>query len=210
MRSETAKPMQNDSAPASPSSPPCAYPWKKAKKPTITMPIRAGTCSATSARRPSTTTEAAITGSTKGRPRPASGHGETGHHRADEGGRHQPDRTSPEQRGPQADGDHGEDVVEAEQRMRDASHEGTVLGGIEMREGGCNAGSEQHRGCGETFDHRRSSFMSAGRIRRLSADILGLQHAFGGRRIFGKQRRRTDRAGENCRRNSGSVRPAHC
>src|SRR5690606_12390345 len=63
---EAAKPRPKVSAPAAPSSEPCAWPWKKAKKPTMAAAAAAGTRSETIGIRPRTMTEARITGSTIG------------------------------------------------------------------------------------------------------------------------------------------------
>src|SRR5690606_8762983 len=62
-----AKPRAKVSAPAAPSSEPCAWPWKKAKKPTIAAAATTGTRSAIIAMRPRAITDARMTGSTSGR-----------------------------------------------------------------------------------------------------------------------------------------------
>lgn len=67
-------------------------------------------------------------------------------HRADEGGRNGEKRAATDLRGPEADGDHGEDVVSTEQRMRNTGHEGAMLLRVQVGEGGSRGGGEKGGG----------------------------------------------------------------
>ncbi len=63
--------------------------------------------------------------------------GEAHDHHHDEGRRHRPDRASAEQARPEADTDHGEDMIEAEERMGKPGRERAMFDRIEMGESGC-------------------------------------------------------------------------
>ena len=79
-------------------------------------------------------------------------------HGADEGCRHGPERRTAagargDLAGPQADRDHGEDMVCAEQRMRDAGHEGAVRLRVKMGKRGCGSGRGHDGGKRKSSEH---------------------------------------------------------
>mgnify|MGYP006929327852 CR=1 FL=1 len=68
----TTKPAPKRSAAASPNSPPWAWPWNRAKRPTSAAQARRSTRTAIATTSPRITVEARIIGSTAGRGRPPS------------------------------------------------------------------------------------------------------------------------------------------
>ena len=83
----------------------------------------------------------------------ADGKAEARGHGGDEGGGHGPKRPAAGLRGPEADGDHDEDMVEAEERMGEAGHEGAVLLRVEMGEGRRGRGAERGECQRDASDH---------------------------------------------------------
>ena len=85
------------------------------------------------------------------------GHAEraAGQHRGDEGGRPEPERAAADQRRPEADGHHGEEMVGAAERVHEAGHEGRAGANVRMREG---RRGEQRKGDGQGKALHQKSF----------------------------------------------------
>ncbi len=74
-------------------------------------------------------------------------------HAADKGERHADQRAATDLEGPDADGDHGEDMVGTEERVGDTGRKRAVLGGIEMGKGGRGACNKHCGAEGEGSKH---------------------------------------------------------
>jgi len=72
-------------------------------------------------------------------------------------------RPTADLRGPKANGDHGEDMVRACQRVGDAGHEGAMLGRIEVGKGRSCGSGENAGGERKAFKHHCPSFWSTRR-----------------------------------------------
>ncbi len=87
-----------------------------------------------------------MAGSTKGSETPATARPKPTCHHRDESGRYGPECAATDLACPDTHGNHGQDVVGAEKRVRDAGHQRAVFCRIEVGKGRCRCCSKQGGG----------------------------------------------------------------